>query len=137
MILVDTDVWSELMRPEPNAAVIAWERANAEQLWFSAIVLAEFRARAALLPQGRRRDAVTDGIEGIIDAYRERILPFDEQCSRFFGSVLLSARKAGRPIQSADAMIAATARAHRMRIATRDGNDFAGAGVDLIDPWQA
>lgn len=137
MIVVDTNVWSELLRPEPARAVIAWEAGNAHRLWFSAIVLAEFRARAALLPAGRRRDDVTAGIENVIESYRDRTLPFDERCSRFFGPVLLSARTAGKPIQSPDAMIAATALAHGMSVATRDRNDFAGAGVDLIDPWAA
>lgn len=137
MIVVDTNVWSELLRPEPEPAVVAWEAARSHLLWFSAVVLAEFRARAALLPSGRRREEIGTGIETIIADYHDRVLPFDERCSRFYGPVLLSARKAGKPIQAPDAMIAATALAHGMRVATRDANDFAGAGVDLIDPWRA
>ncbi|WP_174297001.1 type II toxin-antitoxin system VapC family toxin [Sphingomonas bacterium] len=136
MIVVDTNVWSELLRPEPHERVIAWERASGDHLWFSAIVLAEFRARAALLPPGRRRDEISGGIETIVAGYRDRVLPFDERCSRLFGGVLLSARRAGKPIQSPDAMIAATALAHGMCVATRDRNDFAGAGVEIIDPWE-
>ena len=137
MIIVDTNVWSELLRPKPDARVIAWERDHSRQLWLSAVVVAEFRARAALLPMGKRRDEISKGIEGIIGTYIDRVVPFDEHCSRFFGGVLLSARSAGKPIQSPDAMIAATALAHGMRVATRDLNDFAGAGVALINPWQA
>ena len=136
MIVVDTNVWSELTRAEPSAAVVTWEASNMHWLWMSAIVLAEFRARALLLPSGRRRDAAAETIERIVIAYSDRLLPFDEPCSRWFGIVLADARASGRPIQPADAMIAATARAHGMRVATRDRNDFAGAGVELIDPWQ-
>jgi predicted nucleic acid-binding protein len=135
MILVDTNIWSELLRPQPDPHVVRWEASNAHLLWFSAIVLAELRARAALLPMGRRQQEISNGIEQVIASYSDRILPFDDDCSREFGPVLLSARNAGKPIASADAMIAATARAHGMKLATRDGNDFAGTGVDLIDPW--
>ncbi len=135
MIIVDTNVWSELARPQPDGRVVAWEAAHANDLWFCTIVLAEFRARAALLPAGKRRDAVTAGIEQIVLNYADRILPFDDACSKQYGPVLLSARQAGRPIQAPDAMIAATARARGMKVATRDVGDFAGAGVDLINPW--
>ena len=137
MILVDTNVWSELARPVPEPKVIAWEAANAHLLWFSAIVLAEFRARVALLPEGKRRDAIAMGIEAIVGSHADRILPFDDACSKFYGTVLLSARLAGKPIQAPDAMIAATALANGMRVATRNLGDFAGAGVELINPWVA
>jgi len=137
VILVDTNVWSELCRREPAQVVRDWEARNAADLWLSAVVLAEWRAGAALMPAGRNRDALAALIEAIADLYRDRILDFDEQCSRWYGVVLADARAAGRPIQTADAMIAATARAHGMRLATRDRHDFAGAGVELVDPWSA
>ena len=135
MIAVDTNVWSELIRPEPDPHVVRWEASNAHLLWLSTIVLAEFRARAALLPAGRRQREIAEMIERVIEAYSDRLLPFDDRCSREYGPVLLRARDEGAPIAAADAMIAATARAHGMSIATRDRNDFAGAGVPLIDPW--
>jgi predicted nucleic acid-binding protein len=137
MIVVDTNVWSEVIRPEPDPNVVRWEAGHAHLLWFSTIVLAEFRARAALLPAGRRQRDTESMIERVIEAYADRILPFDDRCSREYGTVLLGAREAGAPIAAADAMIAATARAHGMSVATRDRNDFAGAGVSLIDPWTA
>lgn len=135
MIVVDTNVWSELLRPEPNPRVIAWEAANGHLLWFSTIVLAEFRARAALLPSGQRQEQISEGIEAIVASYQDRVLPFDQQCSRFYGPVLLSAREAGKPVQAPDAMIAATALCHGMKVATRNVDDFAGTGVELINPW--
>ncbi len=136
MILVDTNVWSELIRPEPEYRVVQWEAANSHLLWLSTIVLAEFRARAALMTDGRRRTAIEAAIEMVVSVYEDRLLAFDESCSRQYGLVLRSAREAGAPIDAADAMIAATARAHGLSVATRNRNDFAGAGVELIDPWQ-
>jgi predicted nucleic acid-binding protein len=137
MILVDTNVWSELAKRAPSGRVRDWEAAQAENLWMSTIVLAEWRAGAALMPAGRSRDALSAIIETIVGGYRDRLIDFDERCATCYGAVLADARAAGKPIQTADAMIAATARAHEMRLATRDRNDFAGAGVELIDPWQA
>ncbi len=137
MIVVDTNVWSELIRPNPDREVVQWEAANSHLLWFSAIVLAEFRARAALMADGRRQDSISQLIEDVIATYQDRVLPFDDCCSAQYGLVLRSARDAGAPIQAPDAMIAATARAHAMRVATRDRNDFVGAGVEIIDPWMA
>ncbi len=136
MIAVDTNVWSELTRPEPAREVVLWEAVNMHRLWMPTVVLAEFRARAALLPQGRRRDATAALIEVIVERYSDRLLNFDERASRWFGNVIAEARASGKPISTADALIAATARAHNMRLATRDLNDFAGAGVELINPWQ-
>ena len=137
MILVDTNVWSELIRPEPDPRVVHWEAGNMHLLWLSAIVLAEFRARSALMADGRRKAAIEQEIEKIVLVYADRILPFDDRCSREYSLVLRLARDAGAPIGTADALIAATARAHGLRLATRDRNDFAGVGLELIDPWQA
>jgi len=135
MIVVDTNVWSELAKRQPDPRVRQWEAANADALWMSAIVLAEFRAGVNLMPEGRNRATLSNLVEAIAAGCADRFLDFDERCSRLYGEVLASARAAGKPIQAADAMIAATARAHGMRVATRDSGDFAGAGVPLINPW--
>ena len=137
MIVVDTNVWSELTKRAPDPVVMRWEAAHSETLWMSTIVLAEFRAGAALMPPGRNRDALSDTIELIAENHADRMLVFDADCSRRYGEVLASARAAGKPILTADAMIAATALANGMFVATRDLNDFAGAGVPLINPWKA
>lgn len=137
MIVVDTNVWSELIRPKPDRSVVHWEAANSHLLWFSTVVLAEFRARSVLMADGHRKTAIAASIEEVVDTYRDRVLDFDDHCASEYGQVLLSARTAGSPIDAADAMIAATARAHSMSVATRNTSDFAGAGVRLIDPWTA
>ena len=136
MIVVDTNVWSELARLQPNERVRGWEAEHSAELWMSAIVIAEFRAGAKLMPPGRNRQALEELIEAIVTGYADRILVFDEACSRLYGDVLASAKAAGKPIQTADAMIAATARTHGMSVATRNLNDFAGAKVPLINPWE-
>ena len=135
MIVVDTNVWSELAKLAPDPRVVSWELQAAPRLRMSTIALAEWRAGAALMPFGRNRDALTAIIEAVVARYADRILSFDAECSRWYGLVLADARAAGEPIATADAMIAATARAHGMSVATRDLNDFAGAGVEIIDPW--
>lgn len=137
MILVDTNVWSELIRAEPDQNVVNWEAANGHLLCMSTIVLAEFRARAFLMADGKRKSQISAAIEAIASQYSDRILDFDEPCSAQYGAVLLSARETGFPIDAADAMIAATALAKRMKLATRNTNDFAGTGVELINPWKA
>jgi toxin FitB len=137
MIVVDTNVWSELAKLEPARRVIEWEAQFAPQLRMPTIALAEWRAGASLMPEGRNRDALSAIIKAVTDRYADRLLIFDADCARWYGTVLADARTAGRPIATADAMIAATARSHGMAVATRNLSDFAGAGVELIDPWTA
>jgi toxin FitB len=135
MIVVDTNVWSELTKAAPSETVRRWEAENAENLWLATIVLAELRGGIALMPEGRKRSDLASQTDRIVEIFADRILPFDAVASQAYGRVLLSARQAGRPIMTADAMIAATALANGMRVATRNMNDFAGAGVELVNPW--
>ncbi len=136
-MIVDTNVWSEATKPAPDPRVRAWASKHNDKFWLSAVVLAELRAGAAILPQGKRRSAFERQIEALAQEYADRVLPFDEPASRQYAAVLENAKRLGRPIATADAMIAATARAHGMRVATRDLDDFAGAGIELINPWTA
>ena len=136
MIVVDTNVWSEGTKREPNPVVRAWARQHQDALWLSAVVLAELRAGAALLPTGRRRRALEDLFDALETLYGDRLLPFDAATARHYGLVLEAARQRGRPISTADAMIAATALQHGAAVATRNTGDFAGAPVQLINPWQ-
>lgn len=137
MIVVDTNVWSEATKAEPSQSVRAWVRAHNDQLWLPTIVLAELRAGAAMMPPGKRRTALEGHFDRLAALYADRLLDFDEQASLHYARVLEGARTQGRPIGTADAMIAATALRHGMALATRNLSDFAGAGVDLIDPWNA
>ncbi len=137
MILLDTNVVSELMRPAPSEAVLAWFAAqDAADLYLSAIGEAELRRGAAMLPAGNRRDQSMAAIEAMITKdFAGRILPFDSAAASALVLVFLERRAAGRPISLADCQIAATARAQGAAIATRNTADFAGCGIAVIDPW--
>jgi predicted nucleic acid-binding protein len=137
MILLDTNVVSELMRPAPSEAVLTWFAAqDAAALYLSAIGEAELRRGAAMLPAGKRRDQLMAAIDAMItEDFAGRILPFDSNAAQAFVLVFLERRAAGRPISFADGQIAATARAQGAAIATRNTADFAGCGIAVIDPW--
>jgi predicted nucleic acid-binding protein len=137
MILLDINVVSELMRPAPSEAVLAWFAAqDAADLYLSAIGEAELRRGAAMLPAGKRRDQLMAAIDAmIIEDFASRILPFDSAAAQAFVLVFLERHAASRPISFADCQIAATARAQNAAIATRNTADFAACGIAVIDPW--
>lgn len=139
MILLDTNVVSELMRTSPNRAVEAWSAGYpAENLFFSAVGEAELRYGAAILPAGRRRDTLFSDIEAMLqDAFVDRVLPFDSNAARHYGDIAATRRSAGRPVAPADCQIAAIARSRQLVVATRNVSDFANMGIELIDPWAA
>ena len=137
MILLDTNVVSELMRPVPSGEVLRWfGRQAAGELHLSAVSEAELRRGVAILPEGRRRDSLTAAIDAMIaEDFAERVLPFDSAAAVAFASVFAERRSAGRPISFPDCQIAAIARARGASVATRNMDDFAGCGIDVIDPW--
>jgi predicted nucleic acid-binding protein len=134
MVLLDTNVVSELMKPTPEAAVEKWlAEQPAASVFISAITEAELRYGAALLPDGRRRAAVAEMLE--ID-FSGRILPFDSPAAIAFAQIAAERRLAGRPISQLDAQIAAIARSRAAAMATRNVGDFEGCGVEVINPWR-
>ncbi|EML1601250.1 type II toxin-antitoxin system VapC family toxin [Burkholderia cenocepacia] len=139
MILVDTNVISEPLRREPNAAVIEWlDAQNVETLFLAAISLAEMRFGVAVLPEGRRRDWLEQSIEQrVVPLFRGRVLPFDDAASKAYASLRAKARGTGNAMASADGFIAATAAANGLIVATRDVAPFEAAGLRVIDPWAA
>jgi len=138
MIIVDTNVVSEMMRAVPEPIVLRWFSSQAdEDLKVTAITLAEILYGIELLASGKRRDALQAGAEkmfGVVLA--GHILTFDDKAARAFAVITSSRRKQGRPISDFDAQIAAIARANGATLATRDTDDFAGCGVRLINPWR-
>lgn len=137
MILVDTNVWSELVKSVPDPAVLAWEQVNAERLWLSTVVVGEFLSGVTLMPEGRRKHALRATYDDVIALYRDRIAPFDLAAALRYAEVLAHQERAGRNPGTADTQIAATALARGMTLATRNTRDFAGLGLDLVDPWRA
>jgi predicted nucleic acid-binding protein len=139
VILLDTNVVSELMRPEPSARVMGWSNARTPTaLFLSAVSEAEVRRGVAILPEGRRRDALKAQVDVMIAMrFTGRIAPFDSAAAIHYADVVAPRRAARRPISEFDAQIAAIARSRGFALATRTVADFEGCGVPLIDPWSA
>lgn len=138
MILLDTNVLSELMKPEASGAVLGWIAGQERcKLFTSVITLGEIIYGLEIMPVGKRRAMrfqLADEMFGI--DFADRILAFDAAAARAFAVIAATRRRAGRPIALPDAQIAAIARAHRMAVATRNVDDFAECGVDPINPWE-
>ena len=139
MILLDTNVVSEPLRPAPNARVVEWiDSQTLETLFLSAITVAELRAGLAMLPAGKRRAGLQESLEiRVLPLFSGRVLPFDVACTQAYAELMAKARSSGLAIASADAYIAAIAAANGLTVATRDTSPFGAAGAAVINPWQA
>ena len=137
MILLDTNVLSELMRAVPDASVERWLADQpASSVFISAITEAELRYGIALLPIGKRRSSLTAVMQDMLaEDFNGRILPFDSPAALAFAEIAASRRHVGRPISQADAQIAAIARSRGATLATRNVLDFEECGVEIINPW--
>ena len=137
MILLDTNVISELMRAEPAQIVLDWfGKHDAGDLFISAVTEAELRTGVAILPEGQRRDRLQLAVDSMIDQdFQSRVLPFDSLAAKAYAEIAAQRRASGRPIAEADCQIAAIARATDAPIATRNVKDFNGCGVCVINPW--
>jgi toxin FitB len=139
VIILDTNVISELMRREPDPAVVAWvaARPNAT-LYTTSINKTEILYGIAALPEGRRRATLAAAAIAMFkEDLPDRVLPFDDSAADYYADIVAKRRRAGRPIEAFDALIAAIALAARAAIATRDIGGFEGLGVTLFDPWNA
>ncbi len=139
MMVLDTNVLSELVKLAPDAAVLAFiRRQPAETLFTAAICEAEIRYGIARLPPGRRRDSLTARVTIFLETgFHGQILAFDSECAAQYGPFRHRREAAGHPVATPDAMIAATALAYgASAIVTRNRRDFDGSGMNVIDPWQ-
>ncbi len=139
MIIVDTNVISELMRPQPNSRVLAWVAGQPRaELYTTHVNQIEIFYGIALLPEGKRRDSLQSAAEAMFaEDFAGRVLSFGAAAASHYAEIMLARRRAGKPIEGFDALIAAIARAQRARVATRDIGGFADCGLTLIDPWAA
>ena len=139
MIVLDTNVLSELMRLKPSARVVAWvAQQPVVDLFTTAITEAEIFYGIELLAKGKRRDALLAAAEGIFtEDFAGRVLAFESEAAHHFARITAHRRTLGRPISHADAQIAAIARAHGAKLATGNGPDFADCNITVIDPWLA
>ena len=136
MILLDTNVISEIMRERPDPVVRSWLRAHARnEFWTSSIVVAELLSGIDLMPPGGKQTELRAAVEGMITQdFNGQILKFDLHAARHYGKILSYRRTIGRPISEMDALIAATAKTNGAKLATRNISHFESCGVDLIDP---
>ncbi len=137
MILLDTNVVSEPLRPAPDARVAEWIDAQPlETLFLCAITVAELRAGVAQLPAGKRRAGLQESLETrVLPLFAGRVLPFDLGCTQAYAELMAGARASGLAIASADGYIAAIAAANGLAVATRDTVPFEAAGATVINPW--
>ena len=139
MILLDTNVISEPLRPSPEARVSRWiDSQSLETMYLSTMTVAELRAGVALMPTGKRRTTLHEQLEKrVLPLFAGRVLPFDISCTIAYAKVIERVRKTGSGIETADACIAAVALANGFAVATRDAAPFQAAGLDVINPWSA
>ena len=135
MILLDTNVLSELTKPTPNEEVVAWLAQTEPALAIPTIAIAEMAYGVEKLTEGSRRDCLRTALQRLAESFDDRLLSFDLIAAWAYGDILAVARKAGRPMSVPDAAIAAIARVHGCALATRNIKDFQTTDLELVNPW--
>lgn len=139
MIVLDTNVISEALRPTPETAVLEWLRlVPRRELWTSTVVVGELFSGVELMPKGERQQLLRDKMELLVSTlFSGRILVFDLAAARAYGLILANRQSIGRPIGVSDAQIAAITLVHKATLATRNTRDFEYCGIELANPWLA
>lgn len=139
MIVLDTNVVSELMRKAPEPCIVRWvDTFSPSDVLVTAITAAELIYGVARLPEGRRKRELRIKVEALLtEDFNDQILPFDALAATHYADIVVSRERAGRPINMADGQIAAICRNWGAGLATRNINDFADTGVDAVNPWDA
>ncbi|OYO03176.1 VapC toxin family PIN domain ribonuclease [Enemella evansiae] len=137
MIILDTNVVSEVLKPQPDARVVAWLESLTADVAITAVTLAELLAGLRRLPDGKCRADLAAAVETAIRPYRDTraIIPFDVLAAPRYAEILAARERGGLPISTGDAQIAAICRAHDATCATRNTKDFVHTGIALVDPW--
>lgn len=138
MIILDTNIISELTRQAPEPRVVSWlDSLPAEEVGTTAVTAAELLYGVARMPAGRRKRELAAAVRGLLgDEFRDRVLPFDEHCASRYADIVCGRETVGRPIGVADAQIAAICRTAEATLSTRNTADFSGTGIELINPWK-
>lgn len=137
MIVLDTNVVSEAMKPEPHPAVRAWLNDQAaETLYLSSVTLAELLFGVGSLPASKRKDMLVQAIDGLMGLFKDRVLPFDVSAARRYAELAITARLAGRGFPTPDGYIAAIAASRGFIVASRDKAPYEAASVAVINPWE-
>jgi hypothetical protein len=138
MIVLDTNVVSEAMKATPNPVVLAWlDEQAAETLYLSSVTLAELLFGIGVLPAGRRKEALTQMLDGLLALFEDRVLAFDTNAARRYADLAVTARATGKGFPTPDGYIAAIAKARGFTVATRDVAPFKAVGLNVINPWEA
>ena len=132
--LIDTNVVSELTRPEPDLNVVAFLDAQSD-IWLSTIVLHELEYGLGILPAGKRRNELSNMIANLVAEYGDRIIPLERDEAQAAAELRVAAKNLGRVLHLGDALIAGTAKMHALMIATRNVVDFDGLGIPITNPW--
>lgn len=136
IVVLDTNVVSELMRPAPDVGVQYWvSEVPPGTVYTTSVTLAEVRFGIARLPAGRRRALLSDAADEVFEAFADRVLPFDVAAADQYGAIVVRREQAGAPISGFDAQIAAICRCRRAALATRNTGDFSHLDLNVIDPW--
>lgn len=138
MIILDTNILSELMRSQPNKCVLQWiGKYRSTNLFITTLTKAEILYGLEILPESKRRFALKQAATSMFNIdFASRILPFDSDAAQHFAIVSVNRRKIGRPISQIDAQIAAIARSHNATLATRNVSDFEECNIKIINPWE-
>jgi predicted nucleic acid-binding protein len=138
MIVLDTNIISEAMKPEPHATVQVWlNNQVAETLYISSVTLAELLYGIAALPVGKRKELLAQALDGLMGLFRDRVLPFDVDAARHYAELAVTARSCGRGFPTPDGYIAAIAASRGFIVASRDTAPYEAAGVSVVNPWEA
>nr|WP_315226695.1 type II toxin-antitoxin system VapC family toxin [uncultured Limnohabitans sp.] len=137
MIVLDTNVVSELMRPTPNADVLAWlDSQAADALWLNSVVLSELLYGIARMPEGARRAQLAQAVQAMLaEDFAGRVLPFDAEAAAAYADLVATRERQGQPVAMADAQIAAISLVHGASLATPNTKHFEGLGLSLRNPW--
>ena len=136
MIVLDTNVVSEAMKPEPHPAVRAWLNGQAtETLYLSSVTVAELLFGIGAIPVDNRKDMLAQALDGLMRLFRDRVLPFDIDAARCYAELAVTARTSGRGFPTPDGYIAAIAASRGFIVASRDTAPYTAASVTVINPW--
>ncbi|MCW5322106.1 type II toxin-antitoxin system VapC family toxin [Verminephrobacter aporrectodeae subsp. tuberculatae] len=137
MIVLDTNVVSEAMKPKPHTAVRTWlNNQAAETLYLSSVTLAELLFGIVSLPAGKRKDMLTQTLDALMGLFRDRVLPFDADAARRYAELAMTAKTRGRGFPTPDGYIAAIAASRGFIVASRDTAPYEATGVSVINPWE-
>ncbi len=139
MIVLDTNVVSELMRPSPDAAVLTWINSQAaDTLWLNSVVVSELLYGIARLPDGKRKVELAQAVHGMLaEDFAQRVLTFDLEAAVVYADLVAMRERQGQPVDVADAQIAAICVAQGATLATRNTKHFDSLGLTLVNPWGA